>query len=90
MTSPRGRRCQLSSHQLRQTPPIDGVLGQLRSAATSDGVELRLPVVVGNAPLGRNPTPLLQVHQRGVDRSLVQQHLVAADLLKTPRDAVTM
>ncbi len=55
-----------------------------------DGVVLRLAIVVGGAPLGGDPATLLQAHKRGVNGPLVEQDLVAADLLNAARDAVAM
>src|SRR5262249_26628963 len=55
-----------------------------------DGIKPRLAIVRGSPPLGGNPAALLQSHQRGIDRTLVEQHFVPAHLLNAPRDAVTV
>jgi hypothetical protein len=47
-------------------------------------------MVVRRAPFRRNPSPLLQPHQRRINRALVQQDLIAAYLLNPPRNPVSM
>ena len=61
----------------------------LRPAA-GDGVVLRLAVVVGGAPLGGDPTALLEADERGVDGALVEEDFVAADLFDAAGDAVAV
>ena len=85
-----GRKCEHAAHQAGQPSPVGGVLGQLLAALARDGVELGLAVVVGDAPFGGDPAPLLQADECGVDGPLVQQHLLAADLFDAARDAVAM
>ena len=50
-----------------------GVCIQLLLSAPRDRIELRAAVVVRDAPAGRDPAAILQAHQRGVDRALVEE-----------------
>ena len=79
-----------ATHHVRESLPVGGVSASCLRPALSDGVELGLAIVAGGAPLGRNPSALLQADERGVDGALVQQDFVAADLLNAARDAVAV
>src|SRR5579863_10330374 len=70
-------------------PILSGLRQPLRSPR-SDRIKLRLPFVFGDAPLRLDQPSLLQTHQRRVDRPLIQQDSVPADLLDAPRNAVPM
>src|SRR5215510_12318670 len=63
---------------------------QLFTPGARDGVILGAPIVFRHAPLGANPSPLLQVQQRGINRSLIELRQMAAGLLDAPRNAVAV
>lgn len=67
-----------------------GVDGKLASAGLGDGVELCLAVVAGGAPFGLDPAALFETNEGGIDSPLIEQDLIAADLLNAARDAVAV
>ena len=77
-------------HHAGEALPVAGVGGKLASAGFGDGVELGLAVVAGGAPRGTDPAALFEANQGGVDGALIEQDLVAADLLNAPCDAVAV
>src|SRR5512135_2892359 len=76
-------------HHAGEALPVAGVGSQLAAAGAGDRVELGLAVVIGGAPVRFDPSALLETNERRVDRALVEQDFVAADLLNTAGDAVT-
>src|SRR6187402_1415219 len=85
--------CLHSEHALHhacESLPIGGVLLKLLPSLAGDRVELCLAIVVGGSPLGGDAFLLLESHQRGVDGPLVKKDFVAAHLLDTPCDAVSV
>src|SRR2546430_12328139 len=60
---------------------------ELLLPAFCNGIKLRFAIVLGRAPLRRNPALLLQSQQRGVHRALVELEDIAADLLNAPRNS---
>src|SRR5262249_7045457 len=63
---------------------------QLFTPGARDGVILGAPIVFRHAPSGTNPSPLLQIQQRGINRTLIELWQMAAGLLDTPRNAVAV
>src|ERR1700678_88337 len=70
--------------------PVGGVPGPLFAACASDCVVLRLAIVFGGAPFGRDPSALLETDEGGVDGALAEEDFVAADLFDTASDAVAV
>src|SRR5262245_6021648 len=67
--------------------PVLGFHRELPFAALGQAVELRLAVVLGRAPLGRNPALLFEPVERRIERTLVDAEHVLRDLLQPLRDA---
>src|SRR5262245_58067685 len=63
---------------------------QLFTPGARDRVILGAPIVFRYAPSGANPSPLLQIQQRGINRALIELQQMAAGLLDAPRNAVPM
>ena len=63
---------------------------KLSAAGFGNGVELRLAVVAGGAPFGFDPAALFKTDEGGIDGALIQQDLIATDLLNAARDAVAV
>src|SRR5690606_31860740 len=62
---------------LRQPIPVRTLAGEPLSASARQRVELGPPVVLRGAPFGRNPAVVLELVQRGIERSVAYlQHLV--------------
>jgi len=59
-------------HQGHRQFPVLGFLANLSPSACRQLVELRLPVVVGNAPSRLDPSSLLQPEERRIQRALIQ------------------
>ncbi len=74
----------------RDARPAFGFSRELTCPARRQAVELGAPVVLGRAPLRANPPLLLELHERGVERALIEPQRVAAHLLDAPRDAVAV
>ena len=53
-------------------------------------VELRLPVVLGDAPLGPDIAFLLELEQRRIERAVIEQQPIAAGLLDPAGNAVAV
>src|SRR5690349_7173433 len=53
-------------------------------------VELRSPIMLADAPLRRDESPLLQLVERGIERALFHLQDVARAVLDPARDAVAM
>src|SRR5262249_58704762 len=70
--------------------PILGFGGELLPAGAGDRVVAGAAVVLRCAPLRSDPSHLLELEQRRIERSLIQLELVAADLLDPPRDPVAV
>ena len=74
---------QQAGNDARDAAPVLSLARELPAAALRDRVEPRAPVVLGHAPLGGDPSLLLQAKQRGVHGSLVQPEHRLAQLLDT-------
>src|SRR6184192_4369973 len=61
------RQSQHAAHNLGEPLPVGGVFGELLAASLRDGIKLGLAIVGGSAPLGGNPSALLQPHERGIN-----------------------
>src|SRR5262249_31308075 len=53
-----------------------------------EAIELRFAIVIGDSPLAGDRAFLLELDERGVERAVIDQHAVAADLLDAARDTV--
>src|SRR5690348_10099508 len=67
-----------------------GFRGEMLAASSGQRIKLRLAVVIGGPPFGRNPAALLEADERRVNGSLVEQDLIAADLLDAAGNAVAV
>src|SRR6185436_18434011 len=76
------------AHDGREPLPVLGFSGELLFPRSGDRVEPGAAVVFGYAPLRPNPAALLKTYQRRVNRPLVQDDAVSADLLNPSRDPV--
>jgi len=63
---------------------------ELFAPAASETVEARLAVILGGAPRRRDRALLLQLQEDRIERSLVDEKLVSADLLNPPRDSIAV
>lgn len=77
-------------HEGGEAAPVGDVAVELGASGDGDGVELGLALVVGDAPLGGDPTALLEADEGGVDGALVEEDFVAGNLLDAACDAVAM
>jgi len=64
--------------------------GKLTATRLGDGVELGFAIVAGGAPFGLDPSALLETNKGGIDRALVEQDFISADLLNAASDAVAV
>jgi hypothetical protein len=55
-----------------------------------EAIELRLAVVIRDAPFGHDVAFLLQLQQRRIERAVIDREQIAARLLDAPRDAVAV
>src|SRR5579863_4986911 len=85
-----GAHRQHAIHHAGKPLPVAGIFSKLPPPVFGDRIELRFAVVAAYAPARLDPAALLQPHQRGVNRSLVQEDLVTAHLLDSPRDAISV
>src|SRR5262245_27580239 len=83
-------RGEQATHHYGKTLPLVVLDFQLLRACFRDGVELRAAVVLGQALFRLDPAAVLEAYERDVNRALVQNDRVAADLLDAPRDAVSV
>src|SRR5262245_11762702 len=83
-------RGEQATHHYGKTLPLVVLDFQLLRACFRDRVELRAAVVLGYAFFRLDPAAVLEAHERDVDRALVQNDLIAADLLDTAGDAVSV
>src|SRR5206468_1934907 len=83
-------RLQKSSEDRRGLFPLAGLALELLLAGAREAVELRPAVVVRHAPLGGDVALLLELEERGIERSVVDGEQLPARLLDAPRDAVPM
>ena len=72
MTAAR-RAAQEPREDRRRPLPVARFLLELLPAGAGEAVELRLAVVVGDAPFGRDVAFLLELEQRGVERAVVER-----------------
>src|SRR5258708_26811038 len=80
-------------HACNDTGNTFPVLGRSRELAApdpGDGIEFRLAVVLGGAPLGADPTLLREAQKRGVDRAFIQFEQLLAKLLDPSRYAIAV
>ena len=70
--------------------PVARFLVELFPARPGEPVELRLAVVVGDAPLRGDVALLLELEQGRVEGAVVERQVVRAGLLDAPRDAVAV
>src|SRR5690242_5296681 len=73
---------------VRGLVPLAGFPLELRRARPREPVVAGLTIVFGDAPFGGNGALLLQFDERRVERAVVDQEAVAADLLNPAGDAV--
>src|SRR5207249_2989334 len=62
----------------------------LPAAGARQPVELGLAVVLGDAPLRIDIAFLLELHELGIERAVIEREAIAARLLDAPRDAVAV
>src|SRR4051794_34180939 len=72
----------------RRLRPFARFTFDLLLAGAGELVELRLAVVVRHAPRRLHVALLFELEERGVERAVVDEQLVAARLLDAARDAV--
>jgi hypothetical protein len=84
------RSFEQSGHDARDAPPVVRFPGELAAARFRNLGELCFPVVFRHAPFRLDPALLLQPYQHGIDRSLIQEEHVLADLLDAQRNAPAM
>src|ERR1700733_394368 len=83
-------RLEEAAHDSGDALPAFGCTDELPASARGDGVKASAAVVLRLAPVGANPAALFQSQQGWIDRPLIQREGVAAYLLDTPGEAVTM
>ena len=77
-------------HDTCGTLPISFFGGQLLFPPARDRVDLDASPCARRSPFGRNPPMLLKLQERGVERPLVDDELVGADLLDPSGNRVAM
>src|SRR5579872_1193730 len=85
------------SFQLQQTSddagdalPMFGFSGELFAAGLGNGVEPRLAVVLGYAPLRGNPALIYESHEAQIDSALIDLERILPDLLNAASNAVAV
>src|SRR6202046_4018992 len=81
---------QHAADHARYPLPVFGFDSKLLYPTLGNAVVARSTVVLGYAPLARNPTFLLQAQKRRVDRALVQLQHVFAQLFNAPANSEAM
>src|SRR5258708_166616 len=74
----------------REALPLAGLLHETLAAGGGQGVEARLAVVRGHAPLARDPSPLFQSLQRRVQRAVFDEQFLLRRSLDGQRDALSV
>ena len=70
--------------------PVLGLGFELRSSGFGNRVELCLAVVLGCPPLGGDPALLQEPHEAQINRPLIDDDRLLADLLDPTSDAVAV
>src|SRR4029453_17669243 len=70
--------------------PVAGFLLELLPSGTREPVVLRLAVVLGGPPVGRDVALLLELQQGVVERAVIDREKVAARLLDAARNPVAV
>src|SRR5215472_9047956 len=83
-------RRQESGEDRGRLVPLARFTLDLLSAGTSQLIELRLAVVVGDAPRRLDVALLFELQQCRIERAVVDEQLVSAGLLDPARDAVAV
>src|SRR5262249_17822228 len=73
-----------------KTLPLAGFPDELLPARSGEGVEARAPIVLGCAPLPRNPPASLEALQRRVERAVLDQQFIFGGLLDRAHDRVAV
>src|SRR6185437_892018 len=68
--------------------PARLLFGELAAAGGGDGVEARLPVLLGGAPAAADPARLLHTVQRRIQRSLFDAQAIGGSALDVLGDRV--
>src|SRR5262245_50824223 len=69
-----------------QPLPLCRFFVEMPAARTRERVDLRTPVVAAPRPLGGDPSLLLQLVERGVERAVADLQHIARDLAETLAD----
>ena len=88
--SPTRLRRQDAPDHCREAAPVGALLPELPAPSLGNGIELRTSIRLGRTPLRANPASLLEAHEGRVDRSLIQEDMVAAALFDSACNAVSM
>src|SRR6186713_3352234 len=83
-------RPQNPRHGDRVPRPPRGLRAQLRASTRGELIELRLAIVLGEAPLGLDQATLLESMERRIKRPFLDLQLGPARLGDPPRDCVAM
>ena len=86
----RGLGIQEAGQNGRHLLPFLGFFLDLFAARSGELVKLRFPIVIREAPLGRDVALLFQLEQSWIERSVVDRQKISAGLLDPTRDAVAM
>src|ERR1700720_2267541 len=84
------RTAEKPGHKRCHTLPTLGLCKQLFAPSASERVILRLAVIFGSAPFGRDPAALLEPQQGWIERALVQLEQILGNLLNPLSDAVAV
>src|SRR5258708_15952907 len=76
-----------SVHRRRKQPPLGLFGGEVLFALGGQGVELRAAAFVADAPVGLDPTSLLEAIERGIEATLADLENVGRELSDALRDA---
>src|SRR6187401_2268969 len=77
-----------ATHHRRDPLPVLGLGRELCLSSPSEAVKPCPSVVFRDSPFRANPPSLLKPHQGGVDRSLIENDSVPADLLDSTGDTI--
>src|SRR5581483_11622999 len=70
--------------------PIPGLALYLLLSSTREAVVLGATIIFGDSPLRSDVPFLLQLEKRRIERSIVHREQIAADLLNSPRDSISV